>query len=65
MYLVRDNGKRARKSRAHIWVDGDSACRMWSTGGVKQQRRYKVCEEYGEHQVCQMCRIVFAKMEAR
>lgn len=51
MWLVRKNGK---KVKAHIWTGSDTACRMWSTGGLKQPR-FEVVGERGDHEICHMC----------
>ena len=39
-FLVRDRSKSRRRvtrqsrPRAHIWLDDDTACQVWSTGGL-------------------------------
>lgn len=56
-YLIRKTG---RKQKAHIWFEGplegasDTACRMWSTGGLRQDR-YEVRTDRGEREICHMC----------
>lgn len=42
-------------SVAHIWIGDDTACTMWSTGGLKTFK-YKVYEELPEDcAICQTC----------
>ena len=43
---------------AHLWDDGDTYCRMHSTGGLKQQK-YQVSEKRGNRRICNMCNNVF------
>jgi hypothetical protein len=50
-YLIKKTGV---KVRAHIWTGEDTVCRMWSTGGLRQQR-FEVREDRGDHQICHMC----------
>ena len=52
MYLYRDMGKVA----AHIWDGKDTACRMWTTGGMRQEKGYTVSDEPGERRICLMCK---------
>lgn len=48
------------KKRAHLWiesptgVDGDSWCRMYSTGGMAK-KKYIVADKTLGHEVCQNC----------
>jgi len=51
-YLIRAKGE---KVAAHLWRDGDTACRMWSTGGMNHQRDYRVLDSPGAHKICTMC----------
>lgn len=39
-YLIRDKGN---KQKAHIWLEDekDSACYMWSSGGMNKSKGYK------------------------
>jgi hypothetical protein len=39
---------------AHIWVEGDTACRMLSTGGIKKGKK-TVLSELDGRKVCSMC----------
>lgn len=50
-YLIRKIGA---KARAHLWNGEDTACRMWSTGGLKKSR-FEVKDEKGAHEICLMC----------
>ncbi|MCA6108159.1 hypothetical protein [Bradyrhizobium cenepequi] len=52
-FLIR---KKGAKVRAHIWSESrkDTACRMWSTGGLKRHR-YAVTESRGDLEICAMC----------
>jgi hypothetical protein len=50
-FLIRSVGE---KNRAHIWLGADTACRMWSTGGLKQSR-FEVRETAEGRDICQMC----------
>lgn len=50
-WLIRNRGKRFA---AHIWLGSDTACGMWSTGGMKQSR-FEVRGDRGNHEVCHMC----------
>jgi hypothetical protein len=49
--------RRSEKSKvAHVWLDVDTACRMWSTGGIVKRSRFTVSENYGARKVCVMCK---------
>lgn len=50
-YLIRNVGS---KNSAHVWLGTDTACRMWSTGGMKQSR-FSVTECNKGRDICQMC----------
>ncbi len=56
-FLIRNRGK---KVKAHIWLGNDTACRMYSTGGLRQPR-YEVHETSCGRPICTMCQINFAK----
>lgn len=56
-FLIRKKLK-GKPAVAHIWSGDDTACRMWSTGGIGRKRPYEVVEDRGEHEVCQMCKNV-------
>lgn len=53
-YLYRQKGKTA----AHVWTGTDTACRMWTTGGMRQTKSYVKVEERGERRLCNMCATV-------
>lgn len=57
-FLIRKTGA---KARAHLWLGHDTACRMWSTGGMKQSR-YQVTSVRGDREICLMCMNVSASM---
>jgi hypothetical protein len=50
-FLIR---KRGAKAKAHLWTGADTVCRMWSTGGLKQES-YEVRPDRGLHETCHMC----------
>jgi hypothetical protein len=51
MYLIR---KRGNKQKAHIWNGEDTACRMWSTGGLKKEL-FVIDETSLGKDICVMC----------
>jgi hypothetical protein len=53
-YLIRKSGA---KVAAHIWLGDDTACRMFSTGGLKKDR-FAVFETQMGRPLCVMCRNV-------
>jgi hypothetical protein len=56
------NTKKA-KSRFHLWINGDTACRMYSTGGLQPTQETWLITETppSNKQVCQMCQGNHAK----
>mgnify|MGYP006271415033 CR=1 FL=1 len=54
-YLVNLNKD---KSRVHLWDEGDTYCKMYSTGGLRK-KRYQVTEDLNNKEVCQMCQNVW------
>ena len=46
--------KDRKGTAAHIWDDGDTACRMLSTGGIKVGKR-TVHNELDHRRICLMC----------
>lgn len=56
-YLVAKNPESQKK--AHIWDDGDTYCRMYSTGGIGK-KKYEVADST-DREICQMCKNVFSK----
>jgi len=51
MYLIRTRG---HKQKAHIWKGEDTACRMWSTGGLKKEL-FVIHETALGKDICVMC----------
>ena len=51
MYLIRNRGS---KQKAHIWTGKDTVCRMWSTGGMKQES-FTVNKTTLGKDLCLMC----------
>jgi len=47
-----------RSTAAHIWTGEDTACRMYSTGGLRKSG--KVFDDRGERRICTMCRNVMS-----
>lgn len=45
------------KKKAHLWDDGDTYCRMYSTGGLGK-KKYHVTENT-IRPICQMCDNVY------
>lgn len=39
---------------AHVWTGYDTACRMYSTGGLKHEK-YVFCLDRGQRRVCANC----------
>lgn len=60
MYLYRSK----QTSAAHHWDGLDTACRMWSTGGMSKKRKYETAETLGGRRVCAMCEQVKANRSA-
>jgi hypothetical protein len=52
LYLIRSKGK---VKTAHIWEGKDTACRMWSTGGMSHKRAYELYDAPYGLSVCTMC----------
>jgi len=54
-YLVPKSGKRA----THVWVERDTACRMYSTGGLRRTDKYDIVDRAERHKnhrkICAMC----------
>lgn len=46
-----------KNTRAHIWTEDDTVCRMWSTGGLKRES-YEVQDDRGNHKICHMCELL-------
>jgi hypothetical protein len=56
-YLIKNPDVPSRKKRAHIWKPkvNDTACRQYSTGGMKRLHKFRVVEDRGNVQICSMC----------
>jgi hypothetical protein len=52
-----------KHTAAHIWVDGDTACRMLSTGGMRRGAK-KLFSDYGTRRICAMCQAVYKRADA-
>ena len=50
LYLVR----KKKPKVAHIFIDGDTACRLYSTGGLAK-RRYRMSPDPYDQPICVMC----------
>jgi hypothetical protein len=43
-------------NKAHVWLGKDTACRMWSTGGMGDRSAWKVCaERFNDEAICSLC----------
>lgn len=51
-----------KNTAAHIWTDGDTACRMLSTGGLRMGNK-KVHNEIDDRRICLMCQNNLYKFE--
>ena len=56
------NEKR-KKTAAHIWTGEDTACRMFSTGGLKAGKK-EIHDDLDHRRVCLMCQNNFRKIES-
>jgi hypothetical protein len=54
-YLVNKNKE---SGRAHLWDEGDTYCKMYSTGGLRK-KRYEVVDDKEDKEVCLMCQNVW------
>ena len=50
-YLVNSNKP---SSRAHLWDDGDTYCKMYLTGGMRK-KKYRVYPDSQDREICLMC----------
>lgn len=48
------------KAVAHVWTGEDTACRMWSTGGIPHRERFEVVDAT-DLPICAMCRTVASR----
>lgn len=51
-WLIRKSGN---SQKAHWWGGEDTACRMWSTGGMSKNKEYLVSDERLGKDICTMC----------
>ena len=51
MYLY---NKQKKKTAAHIWTGEDTACKMWSTGGMRKGKK-ELHTVLDDRRVCVMC----------
>jgi hypothetical protein len=51
-----------KKTAAHIWTGSDTACTMFSTGGLKSKKR-TVYPDNGNKRICVMCQNNWLKMQ--
>lgn len=58
-YLIRNKKlKRQEKPTYHLWTGNDTACRMWSTGGLANKHKYELFETLDhpeDFHLCTMC----------
>lgn len=52
-FLYRKSGQ---KSKAHYWNGQDTACCMWSTGGMDHDREWVVSKTADGHPICKLCK---------
>lgn len=52
--------KKRKNTAAHIWIDGDTACKMLSTGGLRLGKKVLHSHHDGRR-VCAMCETNYAK----
>ncbi len=50
-YLVNLNKP---SSRAYLWDDGDTYCKMYLTGGMRK-KKYRVYPDSQDREICLMC----------
>lgn len=51
-----------KRGVAHIWTDGDTACKMLNSGGMRRGNK-RLIEEKDERLVCQMCKVNMRKVK--
>lgn len=63
-YLVRINGSQKPGKILHFWHESthDTACRMWSTGGLDWSKQWEIRDSLGEGKLCHMCRVSLLKL---
>jgi hypothetical protein len=53
-FIVRCTPTGEPKRKSHIWLGTDTACRMWSTGGLIQTKRWDYYIE-PPTEICTLC----------
>lgn len=53
--------KKSKKSSAHLFVNGDTMCKMYSTGGLKKERM-GIFGSPGNRMICTMCSGLFRRL---
>ncbi len=56
-FLIRTKKRKRQAARAHIWTGEDTACRMFSTGGMNRANYERSVDRRGLP-LCLMCRNV-------
>jgi hypothetical protein len=56
-FLLRVHGKKQNTYAAHIWLEtaNDTACTLWSTGGIRSFSKYEVKSHAAGRRICHMC----------
>jgi hypothetical protein len=53
-FLVKCNIKGTPNGKTHLWNGSDTACRLWSTGGLNQKKRWEFYIE-PPTELCTLC----------
>ena len=53
-FLVRHSPDGKADGKSHIWVNGDTACHLWSTGGLTRTCDWRQHDE-PPTALCQLC----------
>jgi hypothetical protein len=48
-------------NKAHLWDDGDTYCKMYSTNGLIK-KKYKTYDNTQDREICLMCQNVWAEI---
>lgn len=51
-YLLRTTGI---NNSVHYWVDGDTACKMWSSNGITKKHKFSIVADPQGHFLCGLC----------
>lgn len=57
MYLV---AIKHNQKKAHYWIDNDTLCRLYSTGGLIKSR-YHLVNILEHREICHMCSLIKSK----